>query len=209
MYGKAKVLFVILILSALVLGCTTPAEKTVKAGDTVSVDYVGRFTSGAVFDTSNATIAKASGIYNPARAYTPFSFVVGSNDTIKGFDAAVSGMKLNETKTNVTITPDMAYGEYNASGVLSTPLVTIKGNDTNFSLFVNQTISFNGDYVFIAGVGATNDTAYIVPLSKIRTQGLFTIVPDLKNGTATLNYNHPLAGKTLIFDITVLDIQSK
>ncbi len=208
MDGKVKVVFIALILSALVMGCTSP-EKVVKAGDTVSVDYTLRDVNGKVLETSNASVAKANNIYDPANPYTPFSFVVGANTTIPGFEEAVKGMSLNQTKTNVTLTPDKAYGDYNASKVMTTPLETIEGNNTNFSQFVNQTIVFNDDYVYVVGPGPSNNTALIVPLSKVNTAGLYTITPDLNNKTATLNYNHPMAGKTLVFDITVVDIKTK
>ncbi len=208
MDGKVKLVFMALILSALVMGCTSP-EKVVKAGDTVSVDYTLKDVNGKVLETSNATVAKANNIYDPANPYAPFSFVVGANTTISGFDDAVRGMSLNQTKTNVTLTPDKAYGEYNASKVLTTKLETIEGNNTNFSLFVNQTMVFNDEYVYVVGTGASNNTALVVPLSKVSTAGLYTITPDLNNGTAILNYNHPMAGKTLVFDITVVDIKTK
>jgi peptidylprolyl isomerase len=207
MKSKVLLLLAIIVMSALVLGCTTP-EKTVKAGDTVSVDYVGTYTNGTIFDTSNATIAQASGAYNPARAYTPFSFVAGSNDTIKGFDEAVMGMKLNETK-NVTVPPEKAYGEFNASKVITTPLVELKGNNTNFSLYVGEQIRYNDDYIYVVSVGKTNDTALIIPLSRLSNYAPYTITPNPENNTATLDYNNPLAGKVLNFRITVLDIKTK
>jgi len=208
MNGKVKVVFLTIILSALVLGCAGPSEKVVQAGDTVSVDYVGRYTNGTIFDTSNATIAQANGIYNPARSYTPFSFVVGSNTTIKGFDQAVIGMKVNETKTNVTIAPENAYGVYNASAFRTVPVDTLTANNTNFSLYTGQVISFNDQYVYIAAVGATNNTAKVLYLSNF-TQMPYGIAYNANNDTATLDYNHPLAGQTLVFDITVTDISSK
>ena len=201
MDNKVKVLFLTVILSALVLGCTSP-EKVVKAGDTVSVDYVGRYTNGTVFDTSNATIAQASGIYNPARPYTPFSFVVGSNATIKGFDQAVVGMKLNETKTNVTITPENGYGGYNASAFQTVPVSTLTANNTNFSLYVGEVITFNDQYVYIAAAGPANNTAKVLYPSNF-TRMPYSISYNANNDTATLDYNHPLAGQTLVFDITL------
>ncbi len=206
MFGKWKVLLIAIILSALVLGCTAPAEKTVKAGDLVYVDYTLKDMSGKIIETNNATVAKASGIYNPANPYEPLSFVVGSNATIAGFDQAVRGMKLNETKTNITLTPEKAYGEYNASAIITVPLETVRGNNTNFSMFANETIMYNGDYMYVASVGPANNTAKVVPLSNVSTGGLYTITPDLQNNTATLDYNHPMAGKTLVFDITILAI---
>ncbi len=206
MNGKVKVLLIAIILSSLVLGCTTPAEKTVKAGDMVYVDYTLKDTNGTVLETANATVARAHNIYDPANPYTPFSFLVGSNSTISGFDEAVVGMKLNETKNNVTLTPDKAYGNYNASKVVTVQLETIKSNNSSFNLYVNDTIKYNGQYVYVVGVGPTNDTAKIVPLYKIETRGLSTITPNLVNNTAILDYNPPMAGKTLVFDITVVAI---
>jgi len=80
MDGKVKLVFMALILSALVMGCTSP-EKVVKAGDTVFVDYMLKDVNGNVLETSNATVAKANNIYDPANPYAPFSFVVGANTT--------------------------------------------------------------------------------------------------------------------------------
>ena len=62
------------------------------------------YENGTIFDTSNATIAQQAGMYEIGKAYTPISFIVGSGATITGFDNAVIGMKINETK-NVTLTP--------------------------------------------------------------------------------------------------------
>ncbi|HTY90366.1 MAG TPA: peptidylprolyl isomerase [Methanocella sp.] len=208
MESKIKLVFIAVILSALVLGCTS-SEKVVKTGDTVSVDYIGRYTNGTVFDTSNATVAQASGIYNPARAYAPFSFVVGANTTIKGFEDAVTGMKLNETKTNVTIPPEKAYGDYNASNVKTVPVETLTANNTNLSLYVGEIISFNDEYVYIAAAGPANNTSKVVYMSKISPKAPYSINYNPNNDTVTLDYNSPLAGKTLVFDITVVDIKTK
>jgi len=205
MRGNWKVLLVAVILSALVLGCAAPADKTVKAGDWVSVNYVGRHTDGTVFDTSNATLAEESGIYNPARVYEPLAFQVGQPGIIRGFSDAALGMKVNETK-NVTIPPEKAYGEYNASNIKTVPAETLKANDTNFSLYIGEVILFNGEYVYIADVGPTNDTAKVLYMRNISPPTPYTISYNADNDTATIDYNNPMAGKTLVFDITVVAI---
>jgi peptidylprolyl isomerase len=206
MYGKWKVLLVAIILSTLVLGCTAPAEKTVKAGDTVYIDYVCRLPSGKVVDTTNETVARESGIYNPALPYVPYSFLVGAHTAaVQGFEEVVPGMRLNETKTNVTIPPEKAYGEYNASKVLTAPLEILVGNATNFSVFVGETIMYNDEPIYVAVVGANNTTAKVVYLGNLSESLPYSVTVNA-NETATLDYNHPLAGKTLICDITVTGI---
>lgn len=204
------ILLVAIILSALVLGCTSPSTKTVKAGDTVSIDYTCRLQNGSVFDTTNATIAQQAGIYNPAKAYVPLSFVVGSNTTIKGFDDAVRGMSLNQTKANVTITPENGYGPYNNSAVMTVPLENITGITTNFSLYVDQMISYNDQLIYVVSAGPQNNTtAKVVPLGKISRVEPYSIKVNPANNTATVDYNYPWAGKTLVCDITLVDLKSK
>lgn len=179
MNGKVKVLLIVIILSSLVLGCTTPAEKTVQSGDWVSVDYTGRYTNGTVFDTSNATIANASGIVNPGRIYEPIVFQVDKPGMIQGFNDAVIGMKVNETRLNVTIPPEKAYGEYNQSYVVTTQLKNANASD--YKDYIGQGITFNGVDTKLVAI-------------------------DVANNTMTLDYNNPMAGKTLVFDITVAAI---
>jgi len=92
----------------------------VDVGDTVSVNYIGSFTDGKVFDTSYESIAKENDLYIEGRDYTPLTFKVGAGQMIKGFDAAVVSMALGETKT-VTIPPEDAYGASDPEMVIDIP----------------------------------------------------------------------------------------
>jgi peptidylprolyl isomerase len=74
-----------------------------KNGDTVVVNYTGRFTNGKVFDTS---IGKA-----------PFKFQLGHGDVIKGWDEGVATMHVGG-KRRLVIPPDMAYGKDGYPGVI-------------------------------------------------------------------------------------------
>jgi FKBP-type peptidyl-prolyl cis-trans isomerase FkpA len=69
---------------------------TAAAGDTVTVDYVGAFTNGNVFDSS----------YSRSQ---PFSFRVGAGQVIAGWDQGVPGMKVGG-KRRLTVPPSLAYG---------------------------------------------------------------------------------------------------
>ncbi len=83
----------------LVIG-TGPSPK---AGDTVVVHYTGRFTNGRVFDSS---VGKAA-----------FEFVLGRGQVIKGWDEGVASMRVGG-KRQLTIPPDLAYGEKGYPGVI-------------------------------------------------------------------------------------------
>ena len=76
---------------------------TPKVGDTVLVNYTGRFTSGKVFDTS---VGKA-----------PFQFVLGQGQVIKGWDEGVGSMKVGG-KRKLIIPPNLAYGAGGYPGVI-------------------------------------------------------------------------------------------
>jgi FKBP-type peptidyl-prolyl cis-trans isomerase 2 len=84
---------VILLVLIMMTGCSGPAQA--KTGDTVKVRYTGKLADGTVFDSSVGS--------------EPYEFTLGQGQTISGFEQAVIGMKVGETKT-VTIPVDEAYG---------------------------------------------------------------------------------------------------
>ncbi|MBU4139460.1 MAG: FKBP-type peptidyl-prolyl cis-trans isomerase [Euryarchaeota archaeon] len=97
----------ILFLAALILFSGCIGEKTVKKGDTVSVNYTGSLQDGKVFDTNIESVAKQHDIIKPE--YVPSKFKVGEQSMIEGFDEGVVGMKVGETRT-LTIPPEKGYG---------------------------------------------------------------------------------------------------
>lgn len=86
------------------------SELTAQKGDTVSVHYLGKFPGGKVFDTSMKSEAVKAGLFSPAREYKPLQVVLGAHQVIAGFEEALIGMKVNETK-EVTLPPEKAYGK--------------------------------------------------------------------------------------------------
>ena len=75
-----------------------------KTGDTVFVHYVGTLKNGQKFDSS---IDRGQ----------PFSFTLGENLVIEGWELGVLGMKIGE-KRKLTIPPELGYGNQGAGGVI-------------------------------------------------------------------------------------------
>jgi peptidylprolyl isomerase len=73
-------------------------SDTVRFGQTVRVNYVGRLTNGFVFD----------------RSTNPLSFTIGSNQVVRGFDLGPIGMRVGGRR-RLTIPSEMAYGAAGSS----------------------------------------------------------------------------------------------
>lgn len=146
----------------------TASTKTVaEKGDTVEVNYRGTLEDGTQFDSS----------YDRGETLT---FTVGSGQRISGFDAAVEGMTVGETKT-VTLTPDEAYGE--RSDAL---IYTFDRTDVPDPVNVK-----------------VGDTLGLQTASGVTTTGTVT---EVTATTVTVDANPQLAGQTLVFEIELVAI---
>lgn len=142
-------------------------KKTIaKDGRAVQVHYKGTFEDGTVFDSS----------YDRGQT---IGFTVGAGEMIPGFDAAVKGMKIGETKS-VTIEPEQAYGDHNPEGV--------------------QAVSkqqFPEDFEFQEG---------IVIEGSVQGQPVRGVISQVDSETVVVDFNHPMAGRNLNFDIELIDV---
>lgn len=90
-----SVLFAFVLASSFVnTTVSAKAARVVKSGDTISVDYVGKFEDGTIFDTSLKSEAQKASNYSPDRNYEPLTFTAGQGQVVPGFDKGVLGMKV-------------------------------------------------------------------------------------------------------------------
>ncbi|NYT00511.1 MAG: peptidylprolyl isomerase [Methanocellales archaeon] len=182
MVKRALLLFLVSVI--LVSGCTdknsskeTIDSAIVKQGDDVRVDYIGKLEDGTVFDTSVKDVAAEAGIYNPNREYKPIEFTVGTGQMIKGFDNGVVGMTVGESKILI-IPPEEAYGPYKEELVRTIQI---------------EEVLQAGITPMVGGKIAMN-------------QGLVATIIDITDTEVVLDFNHMLAGKTLVFKIDLVSI---
>jgi len=164
------IIIVIVAVVICIVGYLAITHVVAKSGDTVGVYYTGTFDNGTVFD-SNVN-------------ETPLVFTLGSGQMIPGFDKAVTGMAVGDTKT-VHIPVDQAYGPYHPDLVKTYDLA-------NLSL---TTIPVVGDHLT-----ATDKTTGATTSMKV-----INVTPT----TVTVDANFDLAGENLTFVIKLTSINPK
>jgi len=140
--------------------------SVVIAGNKVKIHYTGTFDDGEIFDSS--------------REAEPLEFEVGAGQVIPGFDNAVMGMKVGETK-QVRLPEEEAYGPYNQEMV--------------FDADPNQFEE-----------GLTPEIGQQFQTEMEDGTPLLLTVKSAEAGKVVLDANHPMAGKTLNFDLEVVEI---
>lgn len=137
-------------------------EKVVETGSQVKVEYRGTFPdTGEVFDQSTGR--------------GPLEFTAGAGQMIKGFDAAVIGMKLNEEKT-VVIPPEDAYGVAGSGPVLTANVDQLPPDSKAGDSFT----SGNGQQVTIVTIDGNSATVRVVHALAGKTLQFWIKVVDIQ-----------------------------
>lgn len=144
-------------------------SATAKEGDRVRVHYTGRLEDGQVFDSSRDDEGKGE----------PLEFTIGAGQVIPGFDEAVRGMSVGETKT-VEIESEDAYGP-RREGLVA----TIERERAQFPVEPQVGMSL------------------ALPLQDGRQ--IEVVVTEVTDQHVTIDGNHPLAGEKLIFDVELVE----
>ncbi len=132
----------------------------------MKIHYTGKLPDGTQFDTSAGK--------------DPLEFELGSGQVIPGFEKAVTGMEVGQTKT-VTIPPAEAYGERNEEMVHEVPKSALPDD-----LEPEEGM----------GLQARGEDGQVFRLT----------VTEVGDETVKVDANHPLAGKDLNFDIELVAI---
>lgn len=137
-----------------------------KTGDTVKIHYSGTLHDGTTFDSSAGR--------------DPIEFAVGAGAVIPGFDKAVEGMTVGESKS-ITIPPEEAYGPHHEQLVQEVPADALPDGLTPELGMQLQGTRGDGETVLFTVTGIADDAI-------------------------TVDGNHPLAGHALNFEIELIEI---
>ncbi len=149
-------------------------SSTIELNDFVEVSYTGKLEDGKIFDTNNETIAKTSKIYSQKQKYGPIKICVGEHQILEGIDKELVGKEIGKTYT-LNIPCELGFGKRDIKKVQLVPLSTF--NEHKVKPFKGLQVDFDGQ------IG---------------------IVQRISGGRVMVNFNHPLAGKDLIYEIEVL-----
>jgi FKBP-type peptidyl-prolyl cis-trans isomerase SlyD len=112
----------------------------------------------------------------------PLTFVHGSRQIVPGLEKALEGMKVGESK-QVTVQPEEGYGIVHNEAFLELEKEKIPNEARQVGARVQ---------------GRTGDGQMVTAR-----------VAEIKDATVVLDFNHPLAGKTLYFDVKILNIKAQ
>lgn len=111
----------------------------------------------------------------------PLKYMQGQGTIVPGLEKALEGMKVGEEKT-ISVPPKDAYGELIKEAIQPVP----KAN-------------FPEDFEFVLGS--------VIQLEDPEGKAYPGIIWDIKEDSVDVNFNHPLAGQILIFEVKILAIE--
>jgi peptidylprolyl isomerase len=143
-------------------------------GDFILIDYVAKVKeTNEVFDTTKEDVAKKEHQYKEGELYEPKLVVLGENWVLKTLDEELTKMDVEKPQT-IEIPSDKAFGQRDPNKIQRVPIKQLYAKEIN--PVVGARIEFQNKNATIRSVGA---------------------------GRVLLDYNPPLAGRTLIYDVTV------
>jgi len=110
----------------------------------------------------------------------PLEFVCGRGDVISGLERGVIGLEPGASK-RITIAPEDAYGPHNPAHVKTLPRAAFP---VNMELIEGTRFSYRSE----------------------KGAEVMYRVKEIRPDSIVADYNHPLAGKTLFYDVTILDV---
>jgi len=145
-----------------------------KKGDFIQINFTARLSeTGEAFDTTIEEVAKKENIYKEGGLYEPSLVVIGEGWVLKALDDALLNLELSKTE-KIEIPSEKAFGSRDPKKIRLYPLRKLTSQ------------------------GITPQVGM-----RVEVDNRLATVRTIGSGRVLLDFNPPLAGKTLIYEVTV------
>ncbi|HLC49925.1 MAG TPA: peptidylprolyl isomerase [Candidatus Nanoarchaeia archaeon] len=145
----------------------------VKKSDFVEIEYTGKTSEGIVFDTTSEKTAKEHNLRSKNSDYSPIVVCIGENAIMKSLEDQIVGKETGKNYT-FSINAEDAFGKKDAKMIQLIPM----------SKFRQQKIQ-------------------PIPGLQLNIDGSFGVVRTVSGGRCLVDFNHPLAGKDLVYEVKI------
>jgi len=145
---------------------------TFQKGDFILINYIGKVKeTNEVFDTTYEEVSKKEHLHKEGELYEPKLVVIGEGWVLKALDDALLDMEIEKTAT-VEIPADKAFGQRDPEKIKRVPLRQLLSREIN--PIIGARIEYQGKMATVRSIGA---------------------------GRVLLDFNPPLSGRTLIYEV--------
>lgn len=153
--------------------------ENIKEMDFVELEYTAKIKDGnVVFDTTDEKTAKDNDIHTSQLPYGPVIICVGTNSLLKGLEDNLVGKEPGKSYT-IELSPENAFGKKSAK------LLKI----VNSNVFRKSNIN-------------------PMPGLQVNIDGIPGTIKSVTGGRTIVDFNHPLSGKDIIYDVKINKIVS-
>lgn len=170
-----------LIVAVLLFGLIAAATITLPAGAAEKPKKGTAVVADGKTVKVDYTLTVDGEVVDSSKGRQPLEFKEGSHQVIPGFEKAIMGMKVGQKKS-FTVKPEEGYGQVNPKAFQEVPKSQLPAGMTPKAGMKLLAEGKNG-------------------------QKLPVVIKEVKKDTVIVDMNHPLAGKTLKFDVEVVDIK--
>ncbi len=155
------------------------SKTKIEQGDLVKIELTGRLFDGSVFETTDENIAKKNEIWSNTSRYGPRLVVIGRGAMIAGLEEEIPKMKVGDFR-KVHVACDKGFGSKHSELVRVMPQKEFEKRGVRA----------------VAGLMVTLD-------------GVPAMIKSVSSGRVMLDFNHPLAGEELEYEVKLLEIISE
>src|SRR3989344_1237720 len=149
-------------------------SETIEKHDFIELNYTGRLTDGTVFDTTEKTVAEQNNLPTQGMIFASQIICIGENQVLPGLDKELVGKEVGQ-EYEITLSAEQAFGKRDIKKMKIVPMST----------FIEHKVQPQ-------------------PGLQIDVDGERGIVARVSGGRIIVNFNHPLAGKEVMYSFKIV-----